>query len=583
MKWLSFLMICVGIVYAFMIRVDINKENSGFIVDSRIEQIAKFHIRTKSDFLFCNETNVSLDKKTAPSYWYHGEREVLIPLHKGTNKCHIVAESHKVQIRQKISYLNYIILFILVGFPFIYLLFIPSFWLIDKIKQSQKIKPKLTTTLKTPYQEHSNNQFITKSILFILLAGFIIRIAYFQKFGIMAFQHDWHGHIDFIKFISQNWFFPIPTQEWEYPQQPLYYMISGGLYSLFIDMGLNSQEAIYNIGYFSLFCSFFFLIYSYRFIALLTPNKWVQAVAMAFLSFTPSIVYLSARINNDVLVLMLAATSLYYIVKSYQSQFEHGFIIALISTSLLFLTKISAASIELLFFMLLLIVYSSQKNFAKHLLRQKLLIFSLVGLFLVGFTLLKVYLPLENSFHLVNAAIYPGQELKLPYIEYFTSFNIKDLIIAGQSYVFGVDSIRQSFISYEYGTLFFGEFDYIDYVISTPYIQYIMQLIYSLGLIYIIGFMSFCIYLYRESFLKQMLFAVLLINFILIVKFVITYPSICHTDFRFFVSSFPIIAFIVAQGLEKLFYYKFIKLFISTFLILLFISELLFFYFLIYG
>ena len=280
--------------------------------------------------------------------------------------------------------------------------------------------------------------------------------------------------------------------------------------------------------------------------------------------------------------MMLSAMSLYYIVKSYKNKFEHGFLIALISISLLFLTKLSAAAIELLFFTLLIVVYyHSDESIVKKQSKQRLIIFSILGVFLLGFTLLRVYMPLENDFHLVNGAVFPGQELTLPYVEYFSSFNIKDLITTGQSYIIGVDSIRHSFITYQYGTLFFGEFDYIDYVISTHYISQIMQLIYSLGLVYIVGFISFCFYLYREPIVNKALFAVVVINFILILKLLITYPSICHTDFRFFVSAFPIIAFVLAQGLEKLFYYTFIKIFISLFLILLFISELFFFYFLI--
>ena len=582
MKYLSLFALLIGIIYIFMIRVGINIDSPHILLNSPIHQTAKFHLKIDNNSLICNQKKIVLASKPKDFYWFHGEREVFIELAKGDNHCTIEPDTSIIDIKQTIDYIDYVILFILLVLPIIFLLLPLFLQLIDNIyfwkKESQSLEY---------FSEQDERSFFSmgKLLTFILLTGFLIRIAYFYRFGVLGFQHDWQGHIDFIQFMSQNWRLPIPTQSLEYPQQPLYYLITGGLYSFFVSMGLDNKDIIYNIGYFSLFCSFVFLIYSYRFIALLTPNKWVQAVAMAFLAFTPSIVYLSARINNDALVLMLSAISLYYIVKSYQNQFERGFTLALLSTSLLFLTKVSAASIELLLFTLLLIVYyHSQKDITRHLIKQKLFIFSVVGLLLLGFTLLRVYLPLENSFNLVNSSgIFPGQIIKIPYSEYFTSFNIKELIITAQSYVFGHDNIRYSFITYQYGTLFFGEFDYIDYVINTPYISYIMQATYSLGLIYIIGFIGFCIYLYRQSVLKQMLFVVVVINFILILKFLMTYPSVCNTDFRYFVSSFPIIAFILAQGLEKLFYHQSIKILISIILALLMLSELLFFYFLIMG
>jgi len=59
---------------------------------------------------------------------------------------------------------------------------------------------------------------------------------------------------------------------------------------------------------------------------------------------------MSARINNDVLVSALSVVSMFYIVKSYLNGFKNSFFTALLFTTLLFLTKISTATVELLFF-----------------------------------------------------------------------------------------------------------------------------------------------------------------------------------------------------------------------------------------
>ncbi len=582
---IALISLLVGILYLFLIRVDIDIENNTqLIIYSHIQQSTQFHLKTEADNFICNGHSITLDKKIATDYFYHGDREVSVQLLRGENHCHSAVLNDVLKIGQKITYSEFLILFLLLAVPVVYLLFFPFILLIDRIKLLLESKNNTNKHLTSSVNIADNGLLITKLIAFIILTGFLLRIVYFEKFGILSFQHDWQGHIDFILYMAQNWDLPIPSQGWEYPQQPLYYLISAGLYSLFVQMGLTSNEAVYSLGYISLVYSFIFLIYSYRFLCLLISNQWVLAAAMAFLALTPSIVFISARINNDSLVIMLSAMSLFYIVRSYLTDFKQGFVSAIICTSLLFLTKVSAASVELLFFVLLIIVYYRSNNALDKLKnKQNLLVFSLLGLFLLSFTLLRVYIPLENSFHMVNGAAFPGQELKLPYVEYFSSFNIKELIRSGQSYVFGNDMIRHSFITYQYGTLFFGEFDYIDFVIKNSNLSMVMQSIYSLGLVYLFGFISYCIYLYRESTLKQMLFMVVVINFILIIKFLISYPSVCNTDFRYFVSSFPIIAFVLAQGFEHLFYHKIIKIIISILLILLFISELFFFYLLMYG
>ena len=119
----------------------------------------------------------------------------------------------------------------------------------------------------------------------------------------MLFQHDWHGHIEMIKYFAHTWSIPLPGKGLEFPQQPLYYYITAGIYSFATSYGFNDAKSLEMIGYFSFLCSVIFLIYGYKFINLLTNNREVKTIAMVFLALTPSLVYLSARINNDALVM----------------------------------------------------------------------------------------------------------------------------------------------------------------------------------------------------------------------------------------------------------------------------------------
>ncbi len=418
--------------------------------------------------------------------------------------------------------------------------------------------------------------------LIVLLMGLIIRLFYQEKYSVMLFQHDWQGHIEMIKYLADTWTIPLPNKGLEFPQQPLYYVVTAGIYSFSTSLGSSEKMALEYIGYFSFFCSALFLIYGYKFISLLTTNRSVKTISMIFLALTPSIVYISARINNDSMAMALSAISLYYIVKSYQSHFSSSFFMALLFTSLLFLTKISTLSIELLFFALLLLSYKNSLNQENTQLKQKIYIFGLTGMFLLTYTLWRVYLPLDNSFHMVNSSgAYPGQILPPLDLHYFGTFNLFALVEQSYSYVFGEDSVRYSFLTYQYGTMLFGEFDYTFFINKAPYMREIMQTILLLGVLFMLGFLTFIFQLYKASSFKKILFATLLINFLLIVKFMFDFPSVCNTDFRYFVPSFLLFAYMFAKGIDYFKHFKIVSKIINALFILLVLTEVSFFVLLI--
>ncbi len=562
---ISFLL---GMVYLFFTHVTIlHKNNSTFSIESKIAQEAKFHIRTKntSAQLSCNNQKIEFPHIRKHDYWYKGEEKVFIALKKGINHCHGVNITG--EIKQKITFFDYLILFILMGIPLFSLLFFIFINIINLIKRHYPAKVNSEPTETAVPSSH-------KLLLMILLLGMSIRILYFQKYGIMTFQHDWQGHIDFIKYMSENWTLPIPSKGFEYPQQSLYYVLMAKLYSTIVANGFTHMNALYGIGYFSLFCSALFLVYAYRLVNLLSQDMFVKTVAMVFVSLTPSIVYMSARINNDSLVMALAIMAIFYIVKSYKHNFNQYFYLALLWVSLLFLTKISGAAIELLLFALLIHAYYRAKKEKEEIVKKKLYLYGLLGVFLLAFTLLRVYVPLENAFCMINSAKYPMQTLPSLGIDYFASLHLIDLIRAGQSHVFGSDSIRHSFLTYQYGTMFFGEFDYAYFKNIAPYLKTVMQFILAFGLIFIVGFMSYILNFKKEPLLNKILFIVLTINLILIVRLIFMYPSICNTDFRYFVSSFVLLGFVIAKGLS---YLTWLRLPITILLFLLASSEVVFF------
>ena len=593
---LLFLSLLLGMFYYSLVQVNIGKlkpdshgfSHFSFHIDSKIDQETKLHLAAGSFKLRsveCNGKTVRLQPQKMR--WFEKpSEEVSVLLQRGDNACrvscfHAYGRCLPV-VKQKITYVDYGILFLLLGLPLYHMLFSAFIRVLDRFRNRRlrsrraeakpSVPPKVSGTVKT--MGHS-------TLLYGILAlGILVRILYFHRFGIMNFQHDWQGHIAFIKYIAEHWTLPLPSKGLEFPQQPLYYWITGGLYALFTHLGLNDHDALYGLGFFSLLCSFLFLYYGYRFMMLVTQSEWVRAVAMLFLSLTPSLVYMSARINNDVLVMALSAFSLYAMVKSYQSGFQKGFYAALLGVSLLFLTKISAAPLEVLLFALLIAAYLKEEDISA--VRRNLYGFGALGLFLLGFTLLRVYLPVEETFHLVNSSgHFPGQSIKALDLNYFGTFHIGTLIQTGSSHVFGKDAIRFSFPTYQYGTMFFGEFDYTWFLNQSPWLHDVMQAVLALGLVYLLGIAAFILFLYRASLLEKLLFATFLLNLLLILKFMFDYPSVCNTDFRYFVGSFVLLAFFFAKGLASMYRVKFIGYLLNVWLALLAFSELLFFILLI--
>lgn len=584
--FIKIFMFLVGIVYYTTTQVNIyNIKHTSqasplftFTVDSKIPQIVKLHIgANKSEFIsiHCEREKVAYREKGY--WWFDGLGEqAIFTLKKGTNSCRALVlnkgKKYTPKIKQKLTFLNYFILFVLIAIPLFSVIFALFVKLLNSLKKDNTFK-----VIHNVQNQKINSKF-SYLILGILFIGMTIRILYFQKFSIMNFQHDWQGHVEFIKEMANHWTLPLPDAGLQFPQQPLYYIISAFVYTIGEQLHMDALQLV---GYFSLFCSFIFLVYSYKFVRLLTSNVWTQTVAILFVSFTPSLVYMSAQINNDALVMGLSSLALYYIVKSYQSTFKISFYSAMLWTTLLFLTKISTASIELLFFSLLIVCYFKQEE-STIVIRQRLYTFGLIGTMILGFTLLKNYLPLDNTLQMVNSSgNFPGQIIKNLSLSYFGTFNINALIHTGYSYVFGEDSIRFSFLTYQYGTMFFGEFGYNNYIQHHPELKLIMQTILVLGLFYAISMLIFIVKLHKAPLLHKLLFATLLINLMLILKFMLTYSVVCNTDFRYFVSSFLLFAFIFAQGLEILMINRWIQYMIILCITIFAASQLLFFVFLL--
>lgn len=475
---------------------------------------------------------------------------------------------YSLKVNEKISYVDFLIYFISFGLSVIWLIKNLLMFILDKI-----LNIKINTI-------NINFTYL------ILITGMILRILYIAIYDYRSYNHDHSYHIEFIKFFATNFEIPPVDKGLEYPQQTLYYALMGSIYAFFNNFNLNDHNILVILVCLSCLMSILFLFYAYKFIKLFTDNRMIINIFLGFLSFTPSLIYLAGRINNDVMTMLLSIISLYYISKYYFNQKTKNYILTLIFILLTVLTKINTIILVILFGLILLntyiIEYKKQfidKNIIKNI-NKKIFIFISVIFFIMGLTLIRIYLPGKNQFLFVKSTIYAGQEINNRNLLYYFSFNIINLLKEGQSFVYDktVTEIRQSFLTYQYGTMMIGEYNYKNVFKDFPVFIITAQLIYLFGLIYLSGIINFILKFKKENLLIKFLLLTMVLNIILVLQYSLKYPSACNTDFRYYAPTFTIFGLMFAFGINNI-YERFRKArkFIKFSIIILFLLKIIWF------
>lgn len=385
--------------------------------------------------------------------------------------------------------------------------------------------------------------------IWIFGAGIVIRLWYAYDMGFIQFQHDYHGHVEYIKFIAKEFFVPLPHKAWEFPQQPVYYLFNGAVYAVLEQSGIGATNTLMAISWLTTLLSCVGLIYAYRLVRLLSENTFVQSCTMIFIGFMPSLVYMSSRINNDPWLAALSIITLYYLIASYQVQWQRYFYRALIFSTLMFLTKISSLVVVALMFSLLIASYLKQPE--KTLNAFKLAV--LIGAVVLLYTLYRAYYPAAAGLALVNSGIWPGQDLRPITLSYFFSFNLPSLVSQAQSHIGASDNlaITRSFFTYQYATMIFGEFDYSYWRNQSNWLFFNMQFLIVLALVVPLGWIGYCC-LKQKTLLDWLFIAAVGLSFLLLLRFIFSFPSVSNTDFRYHAAIIFILAYFFAQGLNSI-------------------------------
>jgi len=530
----------------------------GFIY-SKIDQRARVNL-VVDDFLknfILNGVELFDDKKFKERHLNYKYGDFLdLDLKKGKNSFKIVSFNKSAYysffIKQAYSYFDFFIIFLTIFVPIFTVVF---YALANFLK-------------KKFYRNEPICNFMKFDLaIFIVLLAIVLRVFYLYDNGVYSFQHDFTAHVEYIKFFAQYFEIPPPHKALEFPQQPLYYMLAGYIYYIADSFNFNSKEILYILSSFSILLSSVAMIFAYKFLKLftkeLTNGRFILLSSLSFIAFTPSIIYLSTRINNDSLNMALAVVSLYFITKAYKSEFLENFYKALFFAVMLFFTKISSATMMLFFLILLLYIYINKLKEQKYsgAILNRLYFFGFVSFIILGVTILRVYLPVEGEFRFVESYKYPKQTLDDLSLSYFLSFNFSDLLAYAQSYVYDTqgDKVRHSFLTYQYGTMLFGEFNYSKFVDVNPFLKPLMQLVYIFATVLILGFVLFWIRFKKFTVFTKILISIWVVNLILVLKFIFAYPSICNTDFRYYTPSFLVLGVIFSMGLAEIIKYPILK------------------------
>jgi hypothetical protein len=441
-----------------------------------------------------------------------------------------------MKIAQGLDYSEYLILFVFGIIPFVFGLYSLLFNLL----------------FESDYKKIFNKFSWGNLAYVIIIIGIALRLYLLVSVPNTMYQHDFTGHVDAIKHYAEFPFeIPQADKSLQFPQQPLYYMSSAIIYSISTALGFNEHDAIYAVRSISVFYASIWLLLALLLARLYLKNNFSINIFMAFMAFTPSFVFLGAVVNNDALNALLGIWALYEISAYFQRRHSRHFWRASLAILLAALTKISSLLFAIYFVVMLLVMYYQNQE-KKPLIRRQILLFGLSVLFIFGFALLKSHVPANHEFLFVNSGLYSKQILPIFTLNYFTSFYWFELIKEAQSYVFGSNVIRHSLLTYFYGTMLSGEFYYALHYKAGEYFKISSQLLYLLGVIYVIGFLSYLYFFKTFSRMQKIISLAVVINTVLIIKFLSDFWVVCNSDFRYFTPVIAAIGLIFVLGMNSL-------------------------------
>ena len=141
-------------------------------------------------------------------------------------------------------------------------------------------------------------------VIAAVLLGALLRLLYLVVTPFNLRNYDVGGHLDYITYMTVNWAVPQAGMGWEMHQAPLYYFVAALWTNL--QPGLNIIDELRGL---SLICSLATLGIGAWLAVEMFPRRrqaWLAGLFALGIAVFPGLVFLTSRVNNDVLYAPLA-------------------------------------------------------------------------------------------------------------------------------------------------------------------------------------------------------------------------------------------------------------------------------------
>lgn len=191
--------------------------------------------------------------------------------------------------------------------------------------------------------------FVTKfrkkesRILFcIVFMGILLRCVYLIGTPFLAREYDTFGHLQYIRYLHQHWFYvPLANAGWEYSQPPLYYWLAS-LFAVPAKIFGTDMMVISSLRIFSLVLSILVLLTSVWLAQMLFKERgssWKKYIFVSVFAVLPGIVFLSSRVTNDSMVLLVGMLFFAFLLRWWKAGKTKDLYFCFIFLGLCMLTK----------------------------------------------------------------------------------------------------------------------------------------------------------------------------------------------------------------------------------------------------
>jgi hypothetical protein len=147
---------------------------------------------------------------------------------------------------------------------------------------------------------------VPTKIKVIMLLTLAMQVYVASKTSVSEAAHDWHGHLDYVKYIAENKSLPPTNACWECHQPPTYYTIAALFYAPFGEFGIK---------FLSLIIYFVFLYVAFLIIQRSIRNADIQVVLALMLCSLPTGFGHAIRVGNDQLFYLFHSLCFLYLLK----------------------------------------------------------------------------------------------------------------------------------------------------------------------------------------------------------------------------------------------------------------------------